>query len=236
MKGFPDKFVQWTKSVVNNGKVCIMVNDRLGPYFRTRKGLRQGDLFSPLLFNIAAEVLAVLVKRAQDNGLINGLGADLVEDGVSIIQYAEDTIFMFEDSLDSARNLKFILCIFEQLTGLKINFHKSEISFFGDAFEKQDMYTHIFTCKKGDFPFKYLGIPMHYKKLVNSDWKSSEDKVEKKNSSWIGNLASIGSRLILVEASLSNVPSYMLSFFKMPKGVIKRCDFFRARMLWQEKK
>jgi hypothetical protein len=27
----------------------------------------------------------------------------------------------------------------------------------------------------------------------------------------------------------------MMSFFTMPKGVLKRCDFFRARMLWQEK-
>lgn len=31
---------------------------------------------------------------------------------------------MFEDDVDSARNLKLILCIFEQLTGLKINFRK----------------------------------------------------------------------------------------------------------------
>lgn len=66
MKGFPDKFVQWTKSVVSEGNVCIMVNDVLGSYFRTSKGLRQGDPFSPLLFDIAADVLAVLVRRAQE--------------------------------------------------------------------------------------------------------------------------------------------------------------------------
>ena len=76
---------------------------------------------------------------------------------------------------------------------------------------------------------------MHFKKLLNSDWKETEEKVEKKNASWKGNLTSIGSRLILIESSLSNVPSYMLFMFLMPKGVIKRCDFFRARMLWQEK-
>jgi hypothetical protein len=99
-----------------------------------------------LLFNIAAEVLSVLIKRAQENGLLTGLASDLLDDGIAIIQYADDTIFMFEDSLESARNLKFILCIFEQLTGLKINFHKSEVSFFGAALDKQEMYTHIFTC------------------------------------------------------------------------------------------
>jgi hypothetical protein len=188
-----------------------------------------------LLFNIAAEVLSVLIKRAQENGLLTGLASDLLDDGIAIIQYADDTIFMFEDSLESARNLKFILCIFEQLTGLKINFHKSEVSFFGAALDKKEMYTHIFTCKKGDFPFRYLGIPMHFKRLLNSDWKDVEDRIEKKNACWKGNITSIGSRLILLEASLSSITSYMMSFFTMPKGVLKRCDLFQARMLWQEK-
>jgi hypothetical protein len=101
MKGFPELFVKWTKDVVNNGKVCIMVNDELGPYFQTRKGLRQGDPFSPLLFNIDAYVLSVLVKRAQENGLVTGLASVLLDDGIAIIQYVDDTIFMFEDSLES---------------------------------------------------------------------------------------------------------------------------------------
>jgi hypothetical protein len=109
------------------------------------------------------------------------------------------------------------------------------VSFFGAALDKKEMYTHIFTCKKGDFPFRYLGIPMHFKRLLNSDWKDVEDRIEKKNACWKGNITSIGSRLILLEASLSSITSYMMSFFTMPKGVLKRCDFFRARMLWQEK-
>ena len=113
MKGFPEQIFQWTEAVVNDGNVCIMVNDNLGPYFHTRKCLRQGDPFSPILFNIAAEVLAVLVSRAQEEGLIKGLASDIVDDGISIIQHADNTIFMFEDDLGSACNLKFILCIFE---------------------------------------------------------------------------------------------------------------------------
>lgn len=32
-----------------------------------------------------------------------------------------------------ANNLKLILCAFEQLSGLKINFHKSKIFCFGEA-------------------------------------------------------------------------------------------------------
>jgi hypothetical protein len=46
-----------------------------------------------------------------------------------MLQYAHDTIFMFEDFLESATNLKLIMCFFEHLEGLKVNFHKIKVIF-----------------------------------------------------------------------------------------------------------
>ena len=235
MKGFPERFVQWTKDVVSNGKVAITINDVIGPYFVTRKGLRQGDPFSPLLFNLAADVLATLVQRAQEQGFIKGVLPRVYAGGLNILQYADDTIFCFEDDLEGARNLKIILCVFEHLTGLKINFLKSEIFCFGKALEKQADYAGIFTCAIGGFPFRYLGLPLHYKKLCNADWKSAEEKVEKGAAAWQGGLLSMGGRLIRTETCLSNIISHLLNFFRLPKGVGKRINFFRARVLWQER-
>jgi hypothetical protein len=50
---------------------------------------------------------------------------------VSILQYADDTILLLEENFDQARNLKVILCLSEQMSGLKINFHKSDIYYLG---------------------------------------------------------------------------------------------------------
>ena len=50
------------------------------------------------------------------------------------------------------------------------------------------MYAYIFTCKKGEFSFRCLGVPMHFKELANSDWKFTNDKTEENNSSSKGNL------------------------------------------------
>jgi hypothetical protein len=44
----------------------------------------------------------------------------------------------------------------------------------------------------GTFPFKYLGIPIHFRKLKNGEWKPAEDHFETKLSSWIGKLVSYG--------------------------------------------
>ena len=62
---------------------------------------------------------------------------NLVDGGVSILQYADDTILFMVHDLAKVRNMKLVLCLFEQLTGLKINFHKSELFCFGRANEEQ---------------------------------------------------------------------------------------------------
>ena len=122
---------------------------------------------SPILFNIVADMLTVLIGRAKEKGLVGGLVPHLVDGGVSILQYADDTIIFMEHDLAKARNMKLVLCLFEQLSGLKINFHKSELFCFGRAKEEQDTYQQLFGCGLGSLPFSYLGIPIHHQKLTN---------------------------------------------------------------------
>lgn len=129
--------------------------------------------------------------------------------------------------------LKLLLCVFEQLSGLKINFHKSELFCFGQAKECEDQYTQLFGCGVGSFPFRYLGIPIHYRKLMNKEWKGVEDRFEKKLSCWKGRLLSSGGRLTLINSVLTSLPMFMMSFFEIPKGVVKRLDFYRSRFFWQ---
>ena len=70
---------------VTGGKVCININGEVGPYFATYQGLRQGDPLSPILFDVAVDALAILIERAQNEGLIGGLSTNLTEKGVSIL-------------------------------------------------------------------------------------------------------------------------------------------------------
>ena len=79
--------------------------------------------------------------------------------------------------------MKLLLSVFEQLSGLKNNFHKSKLYWFGKAKEHELDCTHLFGCALGSVPFKYLGIPLHYLKLCNRDWKDVEDRIEKRLSS-----------------------------------------------------
>jgi hypothetical protein len=226
MKGFDPAWCRWINDFVRKGSVGIRVNDDIGHYFQTKKGLRQGDPLSPILFNLIADMLAILIARAKEDGQVEGLIPHLVEGGVSILQYADDTIIFMEHDLQKAMNMKLILYIFEQLSGLKINFHKSEIFCFGKAKDVEDQYMELFGCEVGSFPFRYLGIPIHFRKLKNGEWKLVEDRFERKLACWLGKLLSYGDRLVLINSVLTSLPMFMLSFMEIPKGVRKRLDFF----------
>jgi hypothetical protein len=56
-----------------------------------------------------------------------------VYEGLSILQYADDTILFLDHDLDKSCNMKLLLFAFEQVSGLKINFHKNELFCFRTA-------------------------------------------------------------------------------------------------------
>ena len=92
-----------------------------------------------MLFDIAADALAITMDNAKNNGLVAGVLDEYIEKGVNMLQYTDDTIFLLQDDLSSAKNLKFILCAFEQMSGLKINYHKSELFLFGEAVDRKSV-------------------------------------------------------------------------------------------------
>jgi len=135
--------------------------------------------------------------------------------------------------LEEARNLKLVLIAFEKLSGLKINFHKSELFCFGNANNRGHEYMNLFGCVQGSFSFRYLGVPMHFRKLSNKHWSVVEERFQKKLNSWKGKLLSSGGRLVLINSVLSSLPMYMMSFFAIPKGVLKILDYYRSKFFWQ---
>jgi hypothetical protein len=91
---------------VSGGSVVIKVNGDIGRYFHTLKGLRQDGPLSPILFNIVSDMLAIMIECAKVDGLIEGIVPHLMDGGLSILQYADDTILFMEHDFEKARNLK----------------------------------------------------------------------------------------------------------------------------------
>ena len=119
-KNFDPIMISWIKKINEGGKVSININGEQGAFFKTFRGLRQGDLLSPLMFNLVGDALAVILDKAKESGVLQGLVLDLVPGGITHLQYADDTILFAQVFDQNIMCLKFLLFCFE-MSGMKIN-------------------------------------------------------------------------------------------------------------------
>jgi hypothetical protein len=63
-----------------------------------------------------------------------------------------------DDDVESARNMKYLLYMFEGMSDLKINFNKSEVSMIGENNQKFVAYLDVQLCG-GGLTDKILGDP-----------------------------------------------------------------------------
>ena len=96
------------------------------------------------------------------------------------MQYADDTIICLKENLENARNMKILLYLYELMSGLKINFSKSEVIILNSDEQKSLHYANLFNCQIGAFSLKYLGVPVSPSRLHVKDWAMLEEKNEKK--------------------------------------------------------
>jgi hypothetical protein len=71
---------------------AIKVNDDVGTYYLTLKGLRHCDALLPMLINIVFDMLAIMIECVKVDSLIEGVIPHLVDGELFILQYADDII------------------------------------------------------------------------------------------------------------------------------------------------
>jgi hypothetical protein len=218
--------------LVKGGHTAVNINGEPGPFFANARGVRQGDPLSRLLFNFVANALAEMLEGAAVAGHIHGVSPQLVAGGVTHLQYADDTLILVQNDPIDLMNLKFLLLCFESMSGLKINFAKSEAFVIGADEEEQRSAAFMLNCKLGKLPMTYLGLPIDAMKLPIAAFQPLMHRVAKKVDPWLGMNSSSGGRGILIESSLSGLPLYSMSFYLLQDGIHSSFDKARSRFFW----
>jgi hypothetical protein len=95
--GFGAKWRSWIESILNSGTSAMLLNGVSGKTFHYKRGVRQGDPLSPLLFVLAADLLQSIINKATQMGHLRlPIPAPTLD--FPIIQYVDDTLIILEAS------------------------------------------------------------------------------------------------------------------------------------------
>ena len=120
---------------------------------------------------------------------------------------------------------------FEAMSGLRINLNKSEIIPVGPI----DIFAELaleLGCGIGSFPTLYLGLPLGASHKATRVWDSIEERFRKRLASWKMQYISKGGRITLIRSTLSSLPIYYLSLFRMSQKICTRLERIQRQFLW----
>ena len=209
----------------------MLLNGVPGKSFKWKRGVRQWDPLSPLLFVLAAELLQILVNKAASLNLLKAPIPQPSED-YPIVQYADDTLLIMQADAKQLFFLKELLNSFVESTGLWVKYRKSQMLPINVSAKKMEVLSQIFGCTIGTLQFTYLGLPMGTTKPKMEDLTPIMDRVERCLSGCSTWLSYLG-RLQIINSALSPIVTYTMCTIKLPRGVIESIDRIRKQCLWR---
>jgi len=160
-------------------------------------------------------IINVLMSAVVGVQLFSGYGVGPVGDvRLTHLQFADDTLIIGEKSWLNVCTMRAVLLLFEDVSGLKVNFHKSILTGVNVSDSWLLEAASMMSCRRGTIPFVYLGLPIGGDSRKLSFWKPVVDRIVTRLSSWNNKFISFGGRLVLLESILSSLLVYFLSFFK----------------------
>ena len=148
---FGDSFKKWIRILYTEVNSCVTNNGYASDFFEVSRGIRQGCPISAMLFIIVVELLSIHLKSCK-----NVKGLDINNELFTITQLADGTTLFLKDS-ESIHCVMFIMDMFYECSGLRLNKQKCELFILGNCGQSNNTPTSVCGVKITSC-FKALGI------------------------------------------------------------------------------
>lgn len=226
--------VRWIMACVTSASYSFSINGELTGHFNGAKGLRQGDHLSPFLFVICLDYFSRSLNMRTVNSEFN-FHTKFHKGKITHLAFADDLLLFCRGDEGSVKIIKDCLTDFGKVSGRKANSLKSNIYLAGTTSMKSQRITDLLQFQKGEFPFKYLGVPMAASRLKVIQYSPLLESICSAISSWTASFLSFAGRLELIRAVIQGKTCYWLSMFNIPSAITYRIQRLYSIFLWGSK-
>ena len=222
-------FIKIIMTCITSTSYVIMLNGIPTPIFRAKRGLRQEDPLSPLLFVIGMEQLSRIQRSVEGTFHFHPKCKTIKHSHLCL---ADDLMLFCKGHVSSIRSLCHCLHLFSQTSGLQGNSAKSAIYTTGVPnviiAELKDLSQFTY----GSLPLKYLGVLLSSKRLSMVDCEQITDKMTWRIRAQSVKHLSYAARLQLINSVLMGISTYWCQMFILACCVIHIVNFICHSFLW----
>ena len=200
----------------------MRINGKPKGHIIPTRGIRQGDPLSPYLFLLCAEGLSSLIKKAVDDGVMEGLVLCQGGPRLSHLFFADDSLSFCKASIAECNFLQRILTVYEEAFGQQLNHTKTSLFFSSNTLD--DIQREIkskFGAQVIRQHEKYLGLPSLVGKNKRNSFNAIKEKLSKKLAGLKEKMLSKARKEVLIKAVAQAIPTYTMGCFKIPDSL---CD------------
>ena len=158
--GFHNSWVSLIMECITTMSYSILVNGEPQGMIVPTRGLRQGDPLSPYLFLFCAEGLNALLKKAADDGYINGFSISRRGPKLTHLFFADDCLLFCRSTVTECDKIKELLALYEVASGQMVNQDKTTLLFSRNTEEEtQETIKMSLGLLAIQHYEKYLGLP-----------------------------------------------------------------------------
>lgn len=127
---------------------------------------------------------------------------------ITHLLFNDDLLMLCHADANSVNTMMITFNRFSKALGLEANTSKSNFSMSGVDKKTKDHLLHLVDMEEGEFSFRYLGVPLHYKKLNTKDCSPLVDKILSIVNFWSSRLLSYTSRIQLVWSVIGGMKNF----------------------------
>ena len=154
---FLEKIVKIVYTYISTAQYALMLNGQPSELFRSTRGIRQGDLMSPLFFVTGTKYLSRIVKASSRSSKFS-FHPRCRKLGLNHLIFANDLMLMSKRDSRSIQVLIESNNLFSKASGLHANCNKSAMFLAGLSNEQKVSMAEELQFPLGNLLVKYLGV------------------------------------------------------------------------------